>query len=59
MDSIDNNAYPENLDDTIRVMFKECKDAGLKKSVKAVIAEYGKLNDVDTDGLRRIYDMLK
>jgi len=51
--------YPEELDGVIRTMFKECKDADLKAKVKAVIAEYGKLNDVDEDGLKKIYDMMK
>ena len=49
--------YPSDLNGTIRTMYKECKDATLKASVKEVIAEYGKLNDVDEDGLKRIYDM--
>ena len=53
------NDYPEDLDGVIRIMFKECKDADLKAKVKAVIAEYGKLNDVDEDGLKKIYDMMK
>lgn len=50
--------YPDDLNGTIRTMYKECKDATLKASVKEVIAEYGKLNDVDEDGLKRIYDMM-
>lgn len=52
------SAYPDDLDAVIRKMYKECKDAELKVSVKNVIAEYGKLNDVDEDGLKRIYDMM-
>lgn len=51
--------YPEDLDGVIRTMFKECKDVDLKAKVKAVITEYGKLNDVDEDGLKKIYDMMK
>ena len=50
--------YPSDLNGTIRTMYKECKDATLKASVKEVIAEYGKLNDVDEDVLKRIYDMM-
>lgn len=50
--------YSSDLNGTIRTMYKECKDATLKASVKEVIAEYGKLNDVDEDGLKRIYDMM-
>ena len=50
--------YPDDLDAVIRKMYKECKDAELKASVKNVIAEYGKLNDVDDDGLKRIYNMM-
>ena len=50
--------YPYDLNGTIRIMYKECKDTTLKASVKEVIAEYGKLNDVDEDGLKRIYDMM-
>lgn len=50
--------YPADLNGTIRAMYKECKDVTLKASVKEVIAEYGKLNDVDEDGLKRIYNMM-
>ena len=50
--------YPYDLNGTIRTIYKECKDTTLKASVKEVIAEYGKLNDVDEDGLKRIYDMM-
>lgn len=58
IDSAEESAYPENLDEVIRTMFKECTDAALKAQVKEVIAEYGKLKDVDEYGLRRIYDMM-
>lgn len=50
--------YPDNLVEVIRTMFKECKDANTKATVKGIIAEYGKLNDVDEDGLKKIYDIL-
>lgn len=52
------STYPDDLITVIRKMFKECKDTELKASVKNVIAEYGKLNDVDEDGLKKIYDMM-
>ncbi|EPD59233.1 MAG: AAA family ATPase [Faecalimonas umbilicata] len=51
--------YPDNLDAVIRKMFKECTDPELKSSVREVISEYGKLNDVDREGLEKIYDMMK
>lgn len=57
-ETTETSAYPDVLDAVIRKMYKECKDAELKASVKNVIAEYGKLNDVDEDGLKRIYDMM-
>lgn len=50
--------YPSDLNGAIRTMYKECKDTTLKASVKKVISEYGKLNDVDEDGLKRIYNMM-
>ena len=50
--------YPDNLVEVIRTMFKECSDADTKATVKGIIAEYGKLNDVDEDGLKKIYDIL-
>ena len=50
--------YPDDLATVIRTMFKECTDKDKKASVRKVIAEYGKLNDVDEDGLKRIYDMM-
>lgn len=57
-ETTETSAYPDDLDAVIRKMYKECKDAELKASVKNVIAEYGKLNDVDEDGLKKIYDMM-
>ena len=48
-ETTETSAYPEDLDAVIRKMYKECKDAELKASVKNVIAEYGKLNDVDDE----------
>ena len=57
-ETTETSAYPDDLDAVIRKMYKECKDAELKASVKNVIAEYGKLNDVDEDGLKIIYDMM-
>lgn len=50
--------YPENLVEVIRTMFKECKDTDTKATVKGIIAEYGKLNDVDEEGLKKIYNIL-
>lgn len=55
---VSESKYPDDLNGTIRTMYKDCKDATLKASVKEVISEYGKLNDVDEDGLKRIYDMM-
>ena len=66
IDDIDTSAteetssgYPDDLNFVIRTMFKECQDKELKSQVKSVIAEYGKLNEVDEDGLKKIYDMMK
>lgn len=56
-DELDDSAYPDDLSEVIRKLFKECTDATIKKEVKSVIAEYGKLNDVDEDGLKKIYDI--
>lgn len=50
--------YPDDLAAVIRTMFKECTDKDKKANVRKVIAEYGKLNDVDENGLKRIYDMM-
>ena len=59
-DSMDEvSDYPADLSGTIRTMFKECTDKVLKAKVRDVIAEYGKLVDVDEDGLKRIYDMMR
>ena len=55
---VETSDYPEDLAAVIRTMFKECTDKDKKASVRKVIAEYGKLNDVDEDGLKRIYDMM-
>lgn len=58
-DIIEDLTYPDDLASVIRKMYKECNNSEVKASVKNVIAEYGKLNDVDEDGLKRIYDMMK
>ena len=70
-DDIDNNPnvgeididitsdYPEDLVDTIRLMFKDCTDKDLKAEVKGIISQFGKLNDCDEDVLKEIYDKLK
>jgi hypothetical protein len=50
--------YPNNLSEVIRVEFKKCKDVDLKAKVREVIKPYGKLADVDEDGLKAIYDIL-
>lgn len=50
--------YPDDLAAVIRTMFKECADKDKKANVRKVIAKYGKLNDVDENGLKRIYDMM-
>lgn len=55
-DSTDN--YPNNLKEVIRKEFKELEDEDTKAEVKRIIAEYGKLNDVDDEGLKRIYDVM-
>lgn len=55
----DKELYPDDLQNEIRVMFKECLDKNLKAEVKGIITSYGKLNDVDEKGLKEIYDKLK
>ena len=54
----ESSKYPDDLKSVIRKLFKECKDTELKVAVKEVISKYGKLNDVDEDGLKKIYDMM-
>lgn len=43
--------------DEIRALFKNA-DKETKAAVKKVIAEYGKLDDADQDGLNRMYEIL-
>lgn len=57
-EAAEESAYPSNLDAVIRKEFKELTDANTKAEVKAIIAEYGKLNDVPQEGLERIYDVI-
>lgn len=44
--------------DDIRALFKDASKE-VKTKVKEVIAEYGKLDDADQDGLNRMYEILK
>lgn len=50
--------YPDNLADIIRKEFKELTNKQMKADVRAIISEYGKLNDVPEEGLHRIYDVI-
>lgn len=59
VESVEENDYPDDLISVIRTKFKECTDPGIKAEVRSVISQYGKLNDVDEDGLKKLYDMMK
>lgn len=50
---------PENLRDQVQTLFKECTDAVVKKEVRDVIKEYGKLSDVPDVVLFELYDKLQ
>lgn len=54
----DDKTYPDNLATVIRQMFKGCDNTDKKQEVKSIISKYGKLNDVDNDGLKKIYNIL-
>lgn len=53
------DGYPEDLQEVVRKMVSDCKDLELKKKVKSVITPYKAFVNVDEDGLKKIYDMLK
>ncbi len=62
IDDIDEDAsddYPEDLRDQVKELCKTCEDAELKTKVKGIIKQYGKLSEVDEDGLKEMYDLLK
>ena len=62
IDDIDEDAsddYPEDLRDQVKELCKTCEDADLKTKVKGIIKQYGKLSEVDEDGLKEMYDLLK
>lgn len=50
--------YPENLDKVVAEMFKGASPS-LKTKAKDIIKQYGKFKDVDEDGLKEMYDLLK
>jgi hypothetical protein len=50
--------YPDNLAKKVKEKFKECTNSDIREKVKNIIKEYGKFSDVDTAGLRKIYDIL-
>lgn len=61
-DVIDEDAsddYPEDLREHVKELCKTCEDAELKTKVKGIIKQYGKLSEVDDDGLKEMYDLLK
>lgn len=62
IDDIDEDTsddYPEDLRDQVKELCKTCEDAELKTKVKGIIKQYGKLSEVDEDGLKEMYDLLK
>lgn len=62
IDDIDEDAsddYPEDLREHVKELCKTCEDAELKTKVKGIIKQYGKLSEVDDDGLKEMYDLLK
>ena len=62
IDDIDEDTsddYPEDLRDQVKELCKTCEDAELKTKVKGIIKQYGKLSEVDDDGLKEMYDLLK
>ena len=50
--------YPEDLDKVVAEMFKGASPS-LKTKAKDIIKQYGKFKDVDEDGLKEMYDLLK
>jgi septin family protein len=50
---------PEDLREHVKELYKTCNDADLKTKVKGIIKQYGKLSEVDEDGLKEMYDLLK
>ena len=62
IDDIDEDTsddYPEDLREQVKELCKTCEDADLKAKVKGIIKQYGKLSEVDEDGLKEMYDLLK
>lgn len=62
VDDIDEDVsddYPEDLREHVKELYKTCNDADLKTKVKGIIKQYGKLSEVDEDGLKEMYDLLK
>lgn len=51
--------YPANLSDVVQTMFKECKDKTLKAKARDIIKGYGKFSDIDEEGLKELYDLMK
>lgn len=52
--------YPEDLLQEVTSMYKESKDASMKKKIREIVKEYGKgLSDCDEETLKEVYDMLK
>lgn len=48
-----------DLVESVKELYKQCKDKELKAEIKEVIAQYGKVADVPTDQLQEIYNKLK
>lgn len=62
VDDIDEDVsddYPEDLREHVKELYKTCNDTDLKTKVKGIIKQYGKLSEVDEDGLKEMYNLLK
>lgn len=51
--------YPDNLLEEVMSLYKESKDAKLKKEIREIVKSFGKFNDCDEDTLKEIFDKLK
>ena len=62
---VDENELDDNLEDEVitesikeDITYPDDLRGEIRKIFKGIISEYGKLNDVDEDGLKKIYDIL-
>lgn len=57
--SVEISPYPDDLVGEVRSLYKKITDKELKAEIRAIVKDYGRFDDVDTETLQYLYDRIK